>query len=104
MQVRNLLFYEFADKKANISVYFDKGSFWLTQKAMAALFGVKIPAISKHLKNIFDSQELEETSVISILETTAKDCFYNATEGKLTGKFLELSDYAILRDKGKVSI
>ena len=45
----------------------------VTQKALAMLFGVQIPAISKHLKNIFESQELEEKSVISILETTAED-------------------------------
>jgi hypothetical protein len=46
---------------------------WLTQKALADLFGVKVPAINKHLKNIFDSSELVEASVISILETTAAD-------------------------------
>ncbi len=46
---------------------------WLTQKAIAELFGVKVPAINKHLKNIFEAGELEENSVISILETTASD-------------------------------
>jgi hypothetical protein len=40
---------------------------------MGELFGVKVPAISKHLKNIFESNELLATSVISILETTADD-------------------------------
>ena len=40
---------------------------------MAELFGVQIPAVNKHLKNIFESGELEENSVISILETTASD-------------------------------
>jgi len=48
-------------------------SIWLTQKSMAELFGVGVPAISKHLANIFESGELEENSVISILETTATD-------------------------------
>ena len=43
---------------------------WVTQKAMAELFGVQIPAISKHLKNIFEEGELDEEVVISILETT----------------------------------
>lgn len=57
MQVRNLLLYQVADKKVQVSVYFEKGTFWLTQKAMSILFGVKVPAISKHLKNIFDSGE-----------------------------------------------
>jgi len=40
---------------------------------LAELFGVKVPAINKHLKNIFESGELMEDSVISILETTAAD-------------------------------
>ncbi len=40
---------------------------------MAELFGVKVPAISKDLSNIFETRELEENSVISILETTAAD-------------------------------
>lgn len=46
---------------------------WLTQDQMAALFDVQKAAISKHLKNIFVSAELKERSVVSILETTAKD-------------------------------
>ena len=46
---------------------------WLTQKKMSELFDVNVPAISKHLNNIFESKELEENSVISILETTASD-------------------------------
>ena len=73
MQIRNILLYQVGKNKTEVSVHFEKGSFWLTQKAMAILFGVQVPAISKHLKNIFESQELEENSVISILETTAED-------------------------------
>ncbi|HSW93661.1 MAG TPA: hypothetical protein VLJ15_04810 [Gammaproteobacteria bacterium] len=46
---------------------------WLTQNQMASLFDVQKAAISKHLKNIFDSDELKEKSVVSILETTASD-------------------------------
>lgn len=46
---------------------------WLTQEQMASLFDVQKAAISKHLKNIFDSEELYEKSAVSILETTAKD-------------------------------
>jgi hypothetical protein len=40
---------------------------------MGELFGVNVPAISKHLKNIFEAKELDENTVISILETTALD-------------------------------
>ena len=46
---------------------------WCTQKAMAQLFGVGVPAISKHLKNIFEEEELMADSVISKMETTATD-------------------------------
>lgn len=56
-----------------VSVYVENETAWLTQKAMAELFGVQVPAIAKHLKNIFDSEELERESVVSILETTADD-------------------------------
>ncbi len=59
------------DKKVGV-LYHDE-NFWLTQKALAGLFNVKLPAVSKHLKNIFDSGELDEDSVVSILETTAAD-------------------------------
>jgi len=52
---------------------FQDENFWLTQKALAGLFTVKVPAVSKHLKNIFESGELVAESVISILETTAAD-------------------------------
>lgn len=52
---------------------------WLTQKKMAELFGVQRPAITKHLKNIFESAELDETVVSSILEHTT-------THGAIPGK------------------
>ena len=48
-------------------------SVWLTQQQIAMLFGVKQPAISKHMNNIFKSGELDEASVHSILEHTAAD-------------------------------
>lgn len=56
-----------------VEVFVKGETVWLTQKALAELFGVKVPAINKHLKNIFESGELAEASVISILETTAAD-------------------------------
>ena len=56
-----------------MEVFFKGETVWLTQKALAELFGVKTPAVNKHLKNIFESDELAEDSVISILETTAAD-------------------------------
>lgn len=69
MLINNLLFYKPADKAVKISVYFQNGTFWLTLQAMAELFGVKVLAVSKHLKNIFGSGELNAESTISISET-----------------------------------
>ena len=59
------------DGAVKVEVFFKDETVWLTQKALAEVFGVKVPAINKHLKNIFESGELVEESVISILETTA---------------------------------
>lgn len=73
MQTKNILLFSTSDKNGKVSVYFQDGTFWLTQKAMAELFGVNVPAVSKHLKNIFKTTELNSISVISKMETTATD-------------------------------
>lgn len=62
-----------SDSTVRLEVRLEDETVWLTQQQIADLFGVKQPAISKHLKNIFDSGELNETSVHSILEYTAAD-------------------------------
>jgi len=72
-QHNDIIFYTTPAGNVRIEVIFNNETFWLTQKTMAELFGVKIPAISKHLSNIFETKELVESSVISILETTAPD-------------------------------
>ena len=60
-------------KENGIQVLYKDDTIWATQKAMATLFDVGVPAINKHLKNIFDSGELMADSVISKMETTASD-------------------------------
>ena len=60
------------DNENEVNALIKDETIWLTQKSMSALFGVGIPAISKHLNNIFESGELEEEVVISILETTTQ--------------------------------
>jgi hypothetical protein len=67
------LLYHSAGGTVKVGVLYQDESVWLTQKALAELFGVKVPTVNKHLKNIFETGELEESSVISILETTAAD-------------------------------
>lgn len=61
------------DNSISLEVRVEDETVWLTQQQIADLFGVKQPAISKHLKNIFQSGELMESSVYSILEYTATD-------------------------------
>lgn len=61
------------DSTIKLEVRLEDDTVWLTQQQIADLFGVKQPAISKHLKNIFESGELIESSVHSILEYTAAD-------------------------------
>ncbi len=70
---QQFLLYTAPDGAVKVEVYFQDETVWLTQKSLAELFGVKVPAVNKHLKNIFESGELSEASVISILETTAAD-------------------------------
>lgn len=69
----NFVIFQTDTGKVNIDVFFQNETLWLTQKSLAELFEVKVPAISKHLKNIFETLELKEESVVSILETTAHD-------------------------------
>ena len=67
------LLYTMPEADGKIQVVFKEETLWCTQKAMAQLFGVGVPAISKHLKNIFEEGELFADSVISKMETTAAD-------------------------------
>ena len=67
------LLYNMPDADGKVQVVIRGETLWCTQKAMAQLFGVGVPAISKHLKNIFDDGELVADSVISKMETTAAD-------------------------------
>jgi hypothetical protein len=65
----NIILYQTENKNVTINVTFQNETFWLSQKMIAQLFGVEIPAISKHLNNIYESGELNKDSTISILET-----------------------------------
>mgnify|MGYP005884664831 FL=1 len=67
------LLYSMPDADGKVQVVIKDETLWCTQKAMAQLFGVGVPAISKHLKNIFEEGELVADSVISKMETTAAD-------------------------------
>ena len=72
MKEIQFLIYSTPKEDVKIEAVVKDETLWLTQKAMSELFGVKVPAISKHLKNIFEEGELEESVVISKMETTAQ--------------------------------
>ena len=65
-----MVLYRTEDDSVTVSALIKDESIWITQKAMAELFGVQTPAISKHLKNIFEQGELKEEVVISKMEIT----------------------------------
>ena len=69
----NIIVYQAENESVSTNVLFKDETFWMTQKDMAKLFDVNVPAISKHLKNIFESGELVISAVISKMETTAED-------------------------------
>lgn len=83
-QTTEFLLYTTPGGEIKVEVLLSNETIWLTQERIAELFGVQRPAITKHLKNIFESKELKEEVVCSILEHTTE---HGAIEGKTqTGK------------------
>ena len=62
------ILYQLPDENGKVQVVIKDETIWATQKAMAQLFGVGVPAISKHLKNIFEENELDPKVVVSKME------------------------------------
>jgi hypothetical protein len=79
------LLYTTPNGMVKVEIFLHDENIWLTQDKIALLFGVQRPAITKHLKNIFESGELQENSVSSILEHTADD-------GRSEGSYGEILD------------
>ena len=74
-----ILLYTTPNGNVKVEIYLHNENIWLTQQKIADLFGVQRPAITKHLKNIFETGELQEQMVSSILEHTTQ---HGAIEGK----------------------
>lgn len=72
-ETREILFYRTDNGDVRVEILLYQENLWLTQAKMAELFDVQKAAISKHLKNIFESGELIEEAVVSKMETTAAD-------------------------------
>ena len=71
MGMSDIVIYENGTVALNAQV--ENETIWLSQKQMTELFGVNVPAVSKHMRNIFKSKELIEKSVVSKMEITASD-------------------------------
>ncbi len=75
------LIYMIEDNNITVNAILKDETIWLSQKGMAELFDVEVPAISKHLMNIFDEGEIVESSTVSKMEIVQQ-------EGKrIEGKF-----------------
>ncbi len=68
-----VIFYSTPEGDKKVEIMCQDKNFWLTQKGIAQLFNVKVPAVSKHLNNIFLSGELDRNSAVSILETVQQE-------------------------------
>jgi hypothetical protein len=77
--LNEILLYTTPNGKVKVEIYLQDETIWLTQQKIAELFGVQRPAVSKHLKNIFETGELKEEVVSSILEHTTQ---HGAIAGK----------------------
>ena len=97
LQIRNstaeFLIFQAEDKSQGVQVFYQDENIWATQKAMAELYGVDRSVITKHLKNIFESLELQQDAVSEIFAHTALDGktyntqFYNQDEPTICRKF-----------------
>ena len=67
------LIYRSAEEDVSVNAVIRDETIWLTQKAMAEIFDVNVPAISKHLQNIFDEGELEKNSTVSKMEIVQQE-------------------------------
>lgn len=69
----DIIFYTTPDGAVNIEVFFQNETFWLSQKKIAELFGVEVNAINYHLKEIFNSKELDEQAAIRKIRIVQKE-------------------------------
>ncbi len=108
-KLTEFLLYKSPNGDIKIDVYLHNETIWLPQKKIAQLFDVGVPAISKHLKNIFETNELDEKVVVSILEIPTQ---HGAIEGKNQvnqtrfynlDAFLQFNEEEVLQNAGKVT-
>lgn len=85
-----LLIYNTPTEDAKVDVVLKDETIWATQKAMSSLFGVQVPDISKHIKDIFDSGELDASTTVSKMETVVQRGFRGAIPDLVTYYSLDM--------------
>ena len=85
-----ILLYTTPNGQVKVEIYLQNETVWLTQQKIAELFGVQRPAITKHLRNIFETRELKEEVVSSILEHTTQHGAIKGKTQETTTKFYNL--------------
>ena len=70
------ILYQLPDEDGKVQVVIKDETIWATQKAMAQLFDVGVPAISKHLKNIFEEKELDRDTTVSKMEIVTQKAVF----------------------------
>jgi len=75
------ILYHLPDEEGKVQVVIKDETIWATQKAMAQLFGMGVPAISKHLTHIFDEGELDKDTTVSKMEIVVNRGFRDRTSG-----------------------
>jgi type I restriction enzyme, R subunit len=102
------LLYTGKDGAVKVEVFFQGETVWLTQKAFAELFAVKVPAINKHLKNIFESGELQREATVSKMEivraegarNVAREMeFYKGKVSALEARLKAEAEYEVYRQR-----
>ncbi|MBR5254374.1 MAG: hypothetical protein IKV46_04965 [Bacteroidales bacterium] len=92
LEIRNstmeFLTFVLDEKEEGVQVVYKNQNIWATQKVMATLFDVGVPAISKHLKNIFESGELNKDTTISKMEIVVNDFAFCGLKGGFLHLFL----------------
>ena len=86
------LVFKTQEQEKGIAVRYENENLWMTQKAMAELFAVNVPAINKHLKNIYDEGELNRDSTISKMEIVQQEgsrSAYRRSNQKIAGRQTE---------------
>lgn len=82
------ILYQLPDEEGRVQVVIKNETIWATQKAMAQLFGVGVPAISKHLAHIFEEGELDKDTTVSKMEIVVNRGFRGEIPKKQTERLL----------------